>query len=193
MKTRNSLKAIPFLALLFFGSPLWSQSHDVSLPTSTTVTMGNSDDHEAILTISLASGNSFIVEAGGSSTMIAGQEILLEEDFEVKAGGEFCAIIDAIPTTYIELKKELNASYEELQDDRYLNFTFDEYYTQEDSKQLDFEVFDEQRNTVSLGSFPLTLGDNRYILDASTLSTGYYTLKVNANKNKSYYLRFQKQ
>jgi len=69
---------------------IWRIAYEVPLNTTVTGTVANgqSECFDAVNTITVAGGsNTFVINAGGSATMIAGQNILLESGTMVVAGG----------------------------------------------------------------------------------------------------------
>jgi len=103
--------------------------------------------------------------------------------------------VDVSSPPYKELKKTLDGGYYTLAPNHKLYFTLNGEY---DNAGLIYNVYDKT-NTVQLTNAssavsPSTriVGDNRYVLDPSSLSTGYYVLEVINEKKEKTYLRFYK-
>lgn len=99
-------------------------------------------------------------------------------------------------TQYAVPKREADGGYYAL-DGVNLKFTLDGEYTLSTMK---FKVQDRTRTIILsdvangslLNAVTTKPGDNRYILDCSSLIAGYYTLEVSNEKNEKLYLRFKR-
>lgn len=99
-------------------------------------------------------------------------------------------------TQYAVPKREADGGYYAL-DGVNLRFTLDGEYTLSNMK---FRVLDRTRTIVLsdaangslLNAVTTKPGDNRYILDCSSLAAGYYALEVSNEKNEKLYLRFKR-
>lgn len=72
-----------------------------------------------------------------------------------------------------------------------LYFTIDGEYNQ---GNLSYKVYDKQRTLISLPVSPTLrkVDDNRYVLNVTSLSAGYYELIVTNEKNEALTLKFKK-
>ena len=93
-----------------------------------------------------------------------------------------------VSTMYGELKRELDSGYLTVNGTN-LYFTIDGEYN---TMNLDYKIYNYQRSVMTgLSVSPATLihGDNRYLINVSTLSQGYYVLEVVNQKNEKRVLR----
>jgi hypothetical protein len=98
-----------------------------------------------------------------------------------------------IAQPYALLDKNLNGEYYNLFNDQLL-FKYDGQY---DNTSLVYNVYNQAHaitnSSVTVSTTYVVPGDNRYVLNASSLSTGqYYVLEVINEKKERLYLRFKK-
>jgi hypothetical protein len=95
---------------------------------------------------------------------------------------------------YAELKKKLNNGFYQLYNNK-LYFKFEAEYNGDGTSTfpLNCKVYNTNRQIQSLSqTLNRKFGDNRYQLDMSSLSNGYYVLEVLNEKNELFQLRFKK-
>jgi hypothetical protein len=95
---------------------------------------------------------------------------------------------------YVGTKKKLDGGYYNIPENNIFPFQIDEDYNSQGN--LTFELLDSDNNVVSTSqTLPIAIGDNRYKLDIdsfSSLTSGYYVLRITNNKSEKRYLRLKK-
>jgi|GEM_PF-5669212 len=108
------------------------------------------------------------------------------------------ATVEVIAQSYAVLKNTPDGGYYILTSDNKLLFKYDGQYA---ATTLIYNVYNKSNSTVSsntggssnyMNSLSVVSGDNRYSFDATSLSTGYYTLEVINEKKEKLYLRFKR-
>jgi hypothetical protein len=97
--------------------------------------------------------------------------------------------IDVISTPYAPLNKIPDGGYYKLTNNKML-FKFDGQYA---TTGLVYKVFNKNNaleTTTTISSMIVKSGDNRYALNATSLSAGYYVLEVTNEKKEKVYLKF---
>jgi hypothetical protein len=104
-------------------------------------------------------------------------------------------MVEVIAQPFAVLSKTTDGAYYELFDNKIL-FKYNGQYA---ASSLMYNVYNKahtivvSHNTTNIANtLVVNSGDNRYFLNASSLSSGYYTLEVINEKNEKQYLRFRK-
>ena len=97
-----------------------------------------------------------------------------------------------IPDQFVEPKREIEGGYFLVPTDDILRFEFFEEYAEEGL--LNYKV-KNYMGAVQTGLDDLEeiFGDNRYLLDVSTLTAGYYILEIVNDKGENWFIRFKVQ
>jgi hypothetical protein len=97
-----------------------------------------------------------------------------------------------IPDQFVTPKREIEGGYYLVPLDDSLRFEFNEEYAK--GTELNYKVRD-YRGEIQSGLDPLIeeFGDNRFMLDISTLAVGYYILEIINDKGENWFLRFKTQ
>ncbi len=103
--------------------------------------------------------------------------------------------VELLMQPYAVLNKQPDGGYYKLADNKLL-FVFDAQYA---STNLVYNVTSKTNSVVASNavnnissSLVVNSGDNRYYLNAASLSTGYYTLEIINEKKEKFYLRFKR-
>ncbi len=105
--------------------------------------------------------------------------------------------IEVIAQPYAKLTKTPEGSYYILTADNKLLFKYEEQYA---TTKLIYNIYDKNNTAIAsdiitpsaMNLVNVTSGDNRCYFDASSLTSGYYTLEVINEKKEKLYLRFIK-
>ncbi len=97
-----------------------------------------------------------------------------------------------IPDQFVEPKREIEGGYYLVPSDDLLRFEFNEEYALPGN--LNYVVRDfKGQPQFGLADFTEEFGDNRLMLDVSTLSVGIYILEIINDKGENWFLRFKVQ
>jgi len=105
----------------------------------------------------------------------------LEICFDVKSASD---------EAYVGLKRQMTGGYYEVPVDDVLRVKYTEEYLDNDNN-LNFKILNNAGFEQTVTGQLITHGDNRIDLDVSALSTGFYILEINNDKNEIFYLRFK--
>lgn len=178
------------------SQPTFSMSDSIIVPTTTSTTQASisvnvkTDIQYWVNNPALNYGWIFKLSSNYESQNNYRYQAWASSDFATASSRPKLDITYYVPS-YKSLSKNLGAGFCDLNGSN-LYFKYDEEYKDADGN-LTYNLYNDQHTKITgLPTLSVVSGDNRYILDLTSIATGYYTLEVINEKNEKWYLRLKK-